>query len=261
VLSLAESQTIFRQAIAQAPEAETPSMLTAPRGAAERFAIYRRHHRESLTRHIRGRFPTVEWLVGTPRMMDVATTFVGQTPPSAPCMAEYGLAFAEHLASSSIGQDLPYLTDLALLDWHLGDVAVAIDLPAVPISDLAQVNPDSLPDLTFRLQPGLRYLQSDWPVDDLVRVRLSERAPEQLSFAPMPVAVEIRGARGRFSLSRLSPAALCFRATLAETAPLGDAMQGALDTEAAFDASAGLGSLFSEGLVTAFHLPKGDSLV
>lgn len=261
MLSLAESQTIFRRAIVQSGDAAVPSMLLAPRDAATRFAIYRRHHRESLTRHIRGRFPTVEWLLGTPRMMDLAAAFARDTPPSAPCMAEYGLDFAGFLAADPIGQELPYLEDVALLDWHLGDVAVAVDFPALTISELARFHPDRLPDIALRLQPGVRHLESAWPVDDLVRVRLSESAPEQLAFAPMPVAIEIRGARGRFALSRLSPASLRFRATLVEAGTLGDAMQRALDTDPAFDISAGLASLFSEGLVTTIQLPEGEPLV
>ena len=261
MLSLAESQTVFRQAIAQSSDAATPTMLTAPRGAATRFAIYRRHHRESLTRHIRGRFPTVEWLLGTPRMMDLAAAFVCDTPPSAPCMAEYGLDFAGYLAADPVCQVLPYVQDVALLDWHLGDVAVAVDLPAVTIAELATFDPDRLADLALSLQPGARYLESNWPIDDLVRVRLSERAPEQLAFAPLPVAIEIRGARGHFAISRLSPAALRFRTALSHGSTLGDAMQRALEIDAAFDISAGLASLFSEGLVTAIQLTKGDPLV
>ncbi len=256
--SLAESQTIFRRAIAQSGDAATPSMLTAPRGAATRFAIYRRHHRESLTRHIRGRFPTVEWLLGTPLMMDITVAFVRDTPPSAPCMAEYGFDFAAFLANEPIGQQLPYLEDVALLDWHLGDVAVAIDLPALKISELALVHPDRLPDLTLSLQPGLRHLESGWPIDDLVRVRLSERAPEQLAFAPESVAIEICGARGRFRLSRLSPPIMRFRATLVQAGTLGDAIQCALEIDAAVDISTVLTALFSEDLVTAIQSPKGE---
>lgn len=261
MLSLAESQTIFRRAITQSGDATTPSVLTAPNGAATRFAIYRRHHRESLTRHIRGRFPTVEWLLGSPRMMEFAAAFARDTPPSVPCMAEYGLGFAGFLAADRISRELPYLEDVALLDWHLGDVAVAVDFPALAISELARFHPDHLPDLGLRLQPGLRLLESAWPVDDLVRVRLSEQRPEQLAFAAMPVAIEVRGARGRFALSRLSPAAQCFRTMLVQPSTLGDAMQRALDTEPDFDISAGLTSLFSEGLVTAIQLPKGDAFV
>ena len=94
-----------------------------------------------------------------------------------------------------------------------------------------------------------------------MRVRLSERPPEQLAFAAMPVAIEIRGARGRFAISRLSPAAHRFRTMLVEEGTLGDAMQRALDTDAAFDVSAALASLFAEGLVAAIQLPKGDALV
>ena len=232
-------------------------MLRAPGGAASRFAIYRRHYRESLTRHIRGRFPTVEWLLGSPRMMALTEAFTRATPPAAPCMAEYGAEFIDFASRSDEGRVFPYLGKLAQLDWHLGDIAVAIDLPAASIAALQDFEPETLPDLVLVLQPGLRHLEAEWPVDDLVRIRLSERPPEQLAFDSTPVAIEVRGARGRFALSRLNPAVLQFRAALGQGAVLGDAMQRGAEADPQFDISQSLAALFAEGLVVAVTTNNG----
>ena len=254
--SLAESQSILRHAIAGHDATEVPSMLTAPGGAASRFFIYRRHYRASLASHIRGRFPTVEWLLGSVRMLALAEQFACETPPSAPCMAEYGGDFVACLARSEALRELPYMDKVALLDWHLGDVAVAIDYPALAITGLRYREPDQLLDLLLALQPGVRYLDAGWPVDDLLRVRLGDRAPEQLDFEPSPVALQIRGARGRFGVSRIDTGTLRFRVALSLGRSLGDAAGLALDADRSFDVSHGLAAIFAEGLVIRADNPN-----
>jgi hypothetical protein len=233
--------------------------LTAPGGAARRLEIYQRHYRESLRRHILGRFPTVEWLLGSARMLPLVDVFVRTSPPKVPCMAEYGAEFINFLAWDQSTATLPYLEDVATMDWHLGNLAVAISRPAMAISALQVVPQDRLPDLSLTLQPGVRYLASGWPLDDLVRIRLSEAPPDQLTFDCHRVALEISGARGRFGLNRLDPAVFRFRSAICEGLSLGAAMLRALEADAEFDIPNALAAIFSQGLVAAIGDPASGA--
>lgn len=255
--SLSETQAAFRLAVV-ANDAAMPTTLVAPAPLAGRLAIYRRHFREALIRHLAGRFPTVEWLLGTGRFVSLAEPFIRTSPPSAPCMAEYGAGFANALEQPEVAGSLPYLADMARLDWILGDVAVAIDLPPVAITALAAWPAERLPDLGLRLQPGVGYLRSGWPVDDLVRVRLVDEPPKKLEFNASPVALEIRGARGQFGIGRLDLADFAFRSALRDGATLGGAIEQALCTEPEFDVSAALGALFAAGLVVEILPPHAE---
>jgi len=244
--SLHETQAAFRDAIVSL-DPQLPTSLIAPAPLAGRLAIYRRHFREALVRHIVGRFPTVEWLIGSRAIAELAEPFVRASPPTAPCLAEYGSDFVGALRLSD-GMP-PYLADVGVLDWALGDVAVAIDHAPLSIAALASHPAESLPDLDLRLQPGVRYRRSDWPVDELVQIRLSEKAPDHLHFVPHAVALEIRGARGQFRIGRLDPAAYEFRSLLAVGEPLGIAIAGALAADPSFDVSGAIAAVFAEGLV------------
>lgn len=244
---LADTQTAFRRAISGHPSASFVAQLRAPADPLLRLDIYRRHHRESFRRHLRGRYPTVEWLLGTDRLVALADATLAHAPPRAPSLAEYGHELIATLASA---QDLPpYITDVARLDWHLGGLSVAIDHEALTLSALTTVAPDRLPSLSFTLQPGLAYIASDWPVDELVHLRNRGDAPEQFTFLAQTTQLELRGARGRFTLRRLDPGAFAFRARLAQGASLAAAVEQALAAQAAFDLPAGLASLFADGLV------------
>ncbi len=250
--ALADLQTEFRRAVAH-PGAEVPAQLTAPVAAAARLTIYRRHYRDALVRHLAGRFPTVEWLIGTRSFIDTAGEHVRRSPPGTPCMAEYGQSFIDALA----GHAVPYAADAARLDWALGTVAVAIDAPAIGIGDLGAWPAERLPDLGLSLQPGLAYLDLAWPVDDLVRIRLEDRDSRDLPSAPAAMRIEVRGARGQFQMRRLAPAAWAFRSSLEAGGTLGEAIEAALAVDACFDVSAGLAALFSEGLVVGVR-PAGE---
>ena len=224
-------------------------MLVAPASATARLAIYRRHHFESLIRHLVGRFPTVEWLLGTTRFIALAEPFIHAAPPSAPCMAEYGEDFAGFLAHHATAGPSPYIADIAGLDWLLGNAAIAVESPPVGVTALSAWPADHLPELGLRLQPGVSYLASGWPIDDLVRIRLDERQPEQLEFLPHAVALEVRGARGKFGIGRLDKAEFAFRSALRGGVSLGGAIERGLSADPEFDVSTALATLFAAGLV------------
>lgn len=253
MLSLAELQADFRRAIGS-DTAEQPAVtLVAPGDPLERLSIYRRHFRESFRRHLRGRFPTVEWLIGTPKMIELADALVRTHPPKAPSLAEYGNELATALAGELSAGLPPYLSDVARIDWQLGNVAIATTAPPRAIADLAALPPETMADATLSLQMGTVYLASAWPVDTLVGLRLSKSAPDRLEFAPENVWLELRGARGHFNWKRLTASEFAFRAAFLAADPLGAAAESGLAKDPQFDVSMAIASLFAERLVTALQ--------
>ena len=92
----------------------------------------------------------------------------------------------------------PYLRPFGELEWHVGHVSVAIELPPVKIALLSVGRIDSILAARLTIQPGVRYLESHWPVDELLTLYSSETAPDQLTFGPTDIFLEVRGARGEF---------------------------------------------------------------
>lgn len=253
--SLSETQAAFREAVTGTPPESLLARLRAPADPLLRLDIYRRHHRESFRRHLRGRYPTLEWLLGTERLTELADVTLRLSPPRAPCLAEYGRELVDILHSDA--PDLPpYIADVATLDWHLGCLSVAADAVPIGLDALATVDPVHLAQLSLTLQPGLAYVASAWPVDDLFHLRHHGNAPEQLSFPQRPTHLELKGARGRFAIRRLEPGAFAFRSRLASGAALANAAEQALQVHPSFNLPAALASLFAEGFVT-HH--SGDS--
>ncbi|PYS23229.1 MAG: hypothetical protein DMG11_25715 [Acidobacteria bacterium] len=251
MLPLAEIQLLLRHAVVTGDAAGIAPLLTGGLHAEKRLAIHQRHYETSLVNALLEKFPATAWLVGTTFMIGAARRFVREYPPKVPCIAEYGVGFPEFLAQSPANVPLPYLGGFAELEWHVGSVAIAVDQPAVALQEFYSVVPADLPNITLRLQGGVRYFQASWPVDELMKLYLTDTAPGRFQFEPADVWIEVRGARGEFRINRLDAAEYTFRKTVLEGRPIGDAAERAMDANAAFDPGHALTELIAGGLVTA----------
>ena len=231
-------------------------LLAGGRDPAARLAIHRHHYRASLTRALLDKFPAVSWLTGERFATAAAQAYARAHPPAAPCIAEYGVDYPVFLASRPGAERLPSLRAFAEIEWHLGQVSIAIDGPPLTIENLASIVANKLPDHRLRLQSGLRYVTAAWPVDELIKQYLSGAAPERYAFDPAEVHLQIRGARSEFRIERLDAAELVFRSAIAAGSTIGTAAELALDACATFDPGQALLRLVSAGLVIAIDKPE-----
>lgn len=248
--SLAETQARFGAAIIERETDGFAPLLKGGRDPLERLAIHQRHFESSLTTALIQHFPAMEWLVGTAPMAEAAASFVRRHPPAAPCIAEYGEGFPRWLAARAAPGTAPWLHAVGEIEWRVGRAAVSIDHDPVPISALAGIDPERLPDIRLTLQPGLSYLSADWPADDLLKLFLSESTPESYALDPLPVRLEIVGARGAFSMTRLGSPDFLFRQAIRAGESLGEAA-GRAAGEKDFAAGPALAAVFADGLVTS----------
>jgi hypothetical protein len=250
VPSLAETQLRLRGAVVDGKIAAIAPLLVGGRDAALRLAIHARHYRASLTAAIRTKFPATAWLIGT-RVLDAAAQeFVWKHPPAGPCIAEYGEQFPVFLSRHVGAARVPYLHSFAELDWHLGQVAIAIEQPAAARDALATFDTDTLMDTSPALQGGLRYLHASWPVDKLMELYLTDTAPSEYRLAPEEVWLEVRGARGEFHFARLEAAEFVFHKAILQGHSIAAAAERALEVNVSFDVGRAFTTLFDSGYVT-----------
>jgi hypothetical protein len=110
-----------------------------------------------------------------------------------------------------------------------------------------------MPDLRLDLQPGLAYVGSEWPIDDLFGMYLRDDAPERLTFLQQAVWIELRGVRGEFHIRRMPQGDYVFRQSLQARHSLGDAAELAFGADPGFHPQGALTALLVEGLAVAMH--------
>ena len=154
--------------------------LVAPDGLAPeaRLAIYRHHVLSSLTAVLADTFPVVRRLVDPRFFAYAADVFIRRHPPNGPCLFEYGAGFADFLADFPPCRDLPYLPDVARLEWaleaayHGEDTAPHHLQSPYPIDTIWHANqPGADPDTVVHLDTGPVRLEIRRQADDVVFTR------------------------------------------------------------------------------------------
>jgi len=258
MLPLAELQHRVRQAVVAADDRAIAPLLVGGGDGRTRLGIHRRHYHTSLATAVIERFPATGWLAGSALVSDAAQAFVVAHPPSRPCLAEYGEEFPAFLAARVDAAGLPYLRAFADLEWQIGRLSLAVTAPALTLADLQSIEPSRLADLSLALQPDVAYVHAPWNLDELMRIYLSDRAPDRFVLRDEDVRLELRGARGGLQITRLERAVFVFREGVQRGQALADAAMAACEADSAFDAGGALSSLIADGLLTAARAPGKD---
>lgn len=162
---LSELQKDFARAVLD-PGGGMPEGLSGPHPGEprRRFAVYRNNVHASLMDVLEGRFPVAARLVGGEFFRAMARDFIGSHPPASPMLMAWGGEFAGFLEGYGPVQDLPYLPDVARLEWAWNEAYHAADAQPLAAGALAGVAPEEAGHLVFELHPSLRLVRSCFPI-------------------------------------------------------------------------------------------------
>lgn len=133
----------------------------------DRLAVYRNNFRVTLRDVLADRFPVTKQLVGEEFFNAMAGEYVRANPPASPMLIEYGADFPEFIANFPPARSLPYLSDVARLEWLIHDAANAADGDSLDPADLADLDPDIIDYLEMAPHPSVRMLTSTHSVHDI----------------------------------------------------------------------------------------------
>ncbi len=178
--SHAAQQSGFHAALWQT---EAPAGITAPAQdeAAQRFAVYRNNVQHSLTRALAARFPVIEQLVGAAFFTAMARVFIAAQPPSSPVLLHWGGDFAAFLDQFPPVAHLPFLGDVALLEYARGRACHAAD--AAPVAGEALHVPDPAA-LRLILHPSVTLFASQHPAVQIWQSHLPQASRAALNAGP-----------------------------------------------------------------------------
>jgi len=130
----------------------------------ELLAVYRGNAVANASKALGMAYPVIEKIVGAEFFGGLCRAFWEEQPSCNGDLNEYGEGFADFLAGFPHAADLPYLPDVARVEWRVNCAQHAEDHSAIAIAMIADVPPDAVADLRFALQPALALLSSSWPV-------------------------------------------------------------------------------------------------
>lgn len=147
---------------------ERPEMAARVRAgrfpAAQHLQVYRNNVVEGLTGALRAVYPVVEKLVGDGFFRYAVHEYLRAHRPRSGNLHDFGDAFARFLAGFAPAASLPYLPDVARLEWAWHQAFHAAEAPAFDLARLGEVPAEQHAALRFALHPSARLLVSDYPV-------------------------------------------------------------------------------------------------
>jgi hypothetical protein len=241
-----ELQAAFRDALlADDERAVAAQILDDDLGAPARLAVYRHHVFTSLTAALEATFPVVCRLVDRRFFGWLADRYIREHPPAGPCLFEYGGGLPDFIAAFPACAGLPYLADVARLEWAMNVALHAPDATALGPEALGQVAPWSV----LRLHPSMTLLSSRWPIGALWLANQPGADTQTVDLRAGGVRLEVRRVADDVVFRALSERAFAFRLALGGGASLEAAVERALVVDHRFDLASELRALFEGGLV------------
>jgi len=217
---------------------------------SRRFNIYRNNRAVSLIDNLKAVYPAVYALVGQDYFNAVARTYIDQHPPAGPVMAEYGEGFGAFLTAFPGSRQLPYMIDVARIEWACNYAYHAEDQTALELADLAQIPPHDLPMLQLQIHPACTLVQSNWPAGSIWSVTLNPQTNTDDPDMSSAEAVVITRPAFDVNVHTLSPLSAEFLKGL-QSCSIADAATQLLEKDSSFDTGQHLAHLVSLGLFSS----------
>lgn len=184
-MRLNDTQILFaRTMISPAEAVERPdkhliNLFSTPEEMLpERLQIYRNNIFSSLTRALLDTYPIIVELTGEDFSRQLMWDFILENPPQEACLSRYGGELAPFIESFSTAKNLPYLADIARLEWAMNESYYAPDDRSLVFSDLQNVPMAALADITLPLRSSSCLLKSNWPLSAIHDFCLKEDRDE-----------------------------------------------------------------------------------
>jgi hypothetical protein len=239
-------RTAFAAAVVVGPTPSAASILAvAPQS---RLHIYRNHYLVTLEAALASTFPAVAAVVGRAYFAQAARRFVAAHPPSGPCLHEYGGDFPRFLGDLPDADRLPYLSDLASLEWAINLAYHAPDRPAMSPDRLRSIAAGRCRDLVFATHPSLRLVASRYPLTEIYWATLPDCPPDhRVDIGAGGETVLVIREDDGVSFRRLGGAERLFLGHLSGGVSVVRAAAAAEREDPDFDLAAALGGLLEAG--------------
>ncbi len=216
------------------------ALVGADARVRERFALYRGNVSAVWEKALAHAFPVTHALVGEEFFRLLARAYAQAHPSASGDLNEFGIHFANFVAQFEAVRPLPYLAEVAALEWAVHRAHYAADADAVEPDHIARLAPEELLAARFVLHPALAWFDSRYPIVGIWNAhqpRGGAPLPQSLDRAECALVVRLHW---RVAVQASSAAEIAALTQLREGAALGSAIEAALAVDAGFDASQAL---------------------
>lgn len=255
--SLRELQQAFAAGVFEESNTLVPHLRDGVCPAVQHLQIYRNNVFNKLTDALGACYPVVQKLVGEGFFGFLADAYSRRYPPRSGDVHEFGSALPEFLAAFEPARSLPYLPDVARLEWAWHESYHAADAAPLIPEMLSAVSPEVYSHIVFHLHPSARLLESAFPCLRIWQVNqpgFDGEAAVNLDAGAEQLLVIRHGVD--VMIAALSAGECAMLLAFADGKTLGEAADAALTVESALDLGAALRRHIAMKTLTGFDQPN-----
>ncbi|HKP66943.1 MAG TPA: DNA-binding domain-containing protein [Casimicrobiaceae bacterium] len=208
------------------------------------FDIYRRSVRRNYRNALGATYRTVKRLVGVAFFDTAVDAYVAANPSVSADLNGYGDRFDRFLATYPPAANLPYLADVARLEWAIDVVHRAADAPLAPhdvLAALAVVPATKLTRARLQIAAASALIQSSYPVVRIFETNGDDYVGDtRVSLDEGGVRLLVRRMGTDVVFEPLDEAGFTWMLSLATGQSLGDAVARAVSVDSQFDVASAL---------------------
>ena len=224
----------------------------------QRLAIYRANTAAAATKALGAAYPVVRQVVGDAFFNGVVHAYQRLVPSTSGDLFDYGEAFAGFLADFPHTQSLPYLPDLARLEWAVHRAYGAEDAKAWDRQALAQVAPTRQSAIRFDWAAGTAMVDSNFPIVRIWQIHQPDFEGEfNVDWSVRECALVAREGF-RVAVSALGAGDAAFISTSMAGTALGECVESAWAADPSFDLGHLLGALTASNTICGFTTDKDE---
>jgi hypothetical protein len=212
----------------------------AGEGVRERLGLYRGNLSATWDKALSNAYPVLRQLVGEEFFTALARAYGMAHPSDNPDLNRFGAQLAQFLTGFPHVADLPYLPDMARLEWLLHRAHYAPDAPHVDAATLAALTPEQFEAARFALHPACALFASQWAVAPLWLAHQPEGDTDFPRQMDVPSKALIARPAFAVEVNPLDDAAHAALAGIAARRSVGEALDAAFAVSGDFDMNASL---------------------
>ncbi|MBV8882561.1 MAG: putative DNA-binding domain-containing protein [Chroococcidiopsidaceae cyanobacterium CP_BM_RX_35] len=138
--------------------------------AQQTLNIYHQGVKAKALNVLKGIYQVCQQILGTELFDAIAADYFRYSPPQTSDFIPFAAAFVKFITEYCLEADCSYLAEIARLEWEIYLLLREFDSPVLDLEALAQVDTDSQSEIFFHLPTGAVLLQSNHPLDEIMKV-------------------------------------------------------------------------------------------
>ena len=230
--------------------AATPQFEGEATTVERRIALYRGNVLAARTKALQAAYPVLAKIVGEEFFAGLAREYMQAHPSTSGDLNGFGAELGSFLAGFAPAAELPYLPDVARMEWALHSAHYAADHPPFDLARFAAVPTDKHAGLRFDFHPAVTLLQSDYPLARIWQVHQDDYSGEfSVDFDGGPYFVVVQRPRWRAEARDIDAAGFAFLHELKRGESLGAAVEAAFAQRPDFDLGGALQDALAQHLL------------